>query len=121
MHELSIATSLIEVACESAELDGANKVTKLSLRIGDLSGVVADALHFSFSLAAEGTLCEGAELDIEHVPVVAHCPRCDESFTLRDVNRFICPKCESPTPRILTGQELDLISLEVHVDETARA
>ena len=55
MHELSIAQSLIDVACEAAEREGANRVTRLTARIGVLSGVVKECLLFSFGLAAEGT------------------------------------------------------------------
>ena len=76
MHELSIAQSLIDLACEAALREGADRIERLNLRIGRLSGVVREALEFSFELAAEGTLCEGAILEIEDVPIAVMCPRC---------------------------------------------
>jgi hydrogenase nickel incorporation protein HypA/HybF len=121
MHELSIAQSLIELACDTAEREGASRVTKLHLRIGAMSGVVVDSLLFSFDLAAEGTACEGAKLDIKEVAVRVHCPRCDAAKSLPDSYAFLCPTCGSPTPEILEGRELKLISLEVDEHDAACA
>lgn len=113
MHELSIAQSLIDVASQAASDEGSDTVTRLNIRVGLLCGVVKDALFFSFELAAEGTACSDAELSIEEVPVTVHCPDCEEAKTLVDTYHFCCPTCGAPTPKILTGQELDLVSIEI--------
>lgn len=113
MHELSVAQGLIDLACEAAEREGDVRVTRLTVRIGRLSGVVREALEFAFDLAAEGTLCQGAALATEEVPVTVRCPICREVKSLKDDYAFICPTCESPTPEILSGRELELLSLEV--------
>ncbi len=113
MHELSIAQSLIEVACDAATENAAKRITKLRLRIGRMAGVVEEALRFSFDLAAEGTACEGAALDIEDVAVSVMCPACNGAKVLEDCYALMCPTCQTPTSQILTGQELELVSLEV--------
>jgi hydrogenase nickel incorporation protein HypA/HybF len=119
VHELSIAQSLIDLACETALREGAYRIAKLNLRIGRLSGVVKESLEFSFELAAEGTPCEGARLEIEDVAIAVMCPQCDEIKTLGDGYQFCCPSCGSPTPEIVAGRELDLVSLEVGPHESA--
>ena len=43
MHELSIATSLVDVAVRSAVANGATRVTKLCLKLGALSGAARAA------------------------------------------------------------------------------
>ena len=113
MHELSIAQSLIELACEAAAQDGCERVTRLFIRLGALSGVVKEALQFSFELAAEETACAGATLEIEDVPITVFCSTCKERKTLSDDYLFCCPTCGLPTPEILTGRELELVSVEV--------
>ena len=65
MHELSIALSLVELACEEASQRQLGSVQALHLRIGAQSGVVKEALRFSFDVAASGTPIEGATLSIE--------------------------------------------------------
>ena len=117
MHELSIAQSLIEQANACAAEQGASCVLALNLRIGRLSGVSKQALLFSFELAAEDTLCAGAELTIEEIPIRAMCPQCKESKELSDSYCFICPDCQNPTAELLTGQELELVSIEIDFQE----
>ena len=52
MHELSIAMALVELASEEAQRLGAVRVDALFVRLGARSSVAADALRFSFDLAA---------------------------------------------------------------------
>ncbi len=116
MHELSIAMSLIEVAAEEAERLEV-RVDALHLRLGPLSGVVKEALLFSFDLAAEGTAVAGARLEIEEVPVVVFCPACQEEKTLPSLQSFHCPVCDTPTPDVVRGRELELATMEVSARE----
>ena len=113
MHELSIAVSLVEAACEKAAELGGVRVETLNVRLGALSGVVREALEFSFDLAAEGTAIAGARLVIEEVPVTVRCPRCAVERQLASIQHFHCPVCGTPTPEVVAGRELELASLEV--------
>jgi hydrogenase nickel incorporation protein HypA/HybF len=121
MHELSIVQNLIELASEGAAREGSNCVRKINVRIGALAGVDYDALQFSFELASEGTPCEGAVLEVERVPATAMCPRCQRPQPLSDAYVMNCPECGGPVDGLLSGQELDLISLEIPDDAAACA
>ena len=68
MHELSIAMSIVEIACEEAGRQGGCPVEEVRLKIGKDSGVVSDALLFSWELACEGTSAQGARLLVEEQP-----------------------------------------------------
>lgn len=114
MHELSIAMALVETACEKAGELGDVEVEALHVRLGALSGVVREALLFSFDLAAKGTPLEGARLEIEEVPVTVRCPRCREDRALPSVQHLRCPVCAERTPEIVRGRELELAALEVN-------
>jgi hydrogenase nickel incorporation protein HypA/HybF len=116
MHELSIALSLIDMASEEAARLGV-RVEVLNLKLGALSGVVKEALLFSFDLAAEGTPVAGARLAIEEIPVVVFCSSCDEERPLPGIQSFLCPVCGTPTPEVVRGRELELVTLEVSATE----
>lgn len=113
MHELSIAVSLIDAASQEAEAAGAARVEALRLRLGPLSGVVPDALRFSFEVAAAGTPLEGAVLKIEEVPVVVYCPACAAEKTLVSFYGFACPDCGDLAQEVRQGRELELTGIEV--------
>lgn len=113
MHELSIAMSLVDAACESAEQLDATCVHALHVRIGPLSGVVRHALEFSFGVASADTRIAGARLVIEETPLVIYCHICHEQRTLNSVQHLCCPVCNTPSPDIVQGRELELVALEI--------
>jgi hydrogenase nickel incorporation protein HypA/HybF len=113
MHELSIAMSIIDAAAEEAARRGASQVHAVHLKLGPLSGVVKDALLFSYEVACEGTPLAGSRLLIEDVPVVAYCGQCCEEQTIDSIQRFICPKCGALTPDVTQGRELLVTALEI--------
>src|SRR6187399_2659049 len=105
MHELSIATTMVEMAAEEARLRGGVEVLAVHLKVGRLSGVVKDALLFSWELACEGTPLRGSRLVIEEAPVVVHCPECDVDRTLPADEWLRCPVCKALTPDVVSGTE----------------
>jgi hydrogenase nickel incorporation protein HypA/HybF len=119
MHELSIARGLVEVASEAlSRCEPAPRgVRSVLVRIGALSGVVADALEFCYELSVQGTPLEGSRLVVQEQPVVVFCPSCRENKMLEDICRFRCPTCGTPTSELIQGRELELISLELVDDD----
>lgn len=113
VHELSVALSLVDVACEKAGALGDVRVDAVYVRLGVLSGVVKDALSFCFEAAAKGTAVEGARLEIEDVPVTILCPLCAAERQLASIQHLRCPICDEPTPDVIDGRELELAALEV--------
>jgi hydrogenase nickel incorporation protein HypA/HybF len=113
MHELSIAMSIIEGASQEALNRGGAQVHAVHLKLGALSGVVKDALLFSYGLACEGTVLEGSQLVIEEVPVIVYCSACEAEKTLDSIQRFCCPTCGSLTPDIVSGKQLELVAIEI--------
>jgi hydrogenase nickel incorporation protein HypA/HybF len=117
MHELSIASSIVEAAAEHCREAGGGRVAAVTLRIGRLSCVHEDALRFSFDLVREGTLLEAAELRIIDVPVRIWCPTCAAEVELPGIQRFACPACGTRSGDIRAGRELDLETIEVEAPE----
>ncbi len=113
MHELSIALSIVEGAEEEVARQGGGRVSAVFLKLGPLSGVVADALLFSYPMACAGTVLENSELRIEEIPVRIYCAECDREGEPKDYRILRCPYCETPSERVLQGTELELTALEL--------
>jgi hydrogenase nickel incorporation protein HypA/HybF len=113
MHELSIASNVVQLATQHAAEHGGGRVAAVTLRIGRLSCVHEDALRFSFDLVREGTPLDEAELRIVAVPVSVWCVNCQAEQELPGIQRFACPVCDTPTADIRAGRELDLESIEL--------
>ena len=113
MHELSIALSIIDTAAEEAARRGAAQVNAVHLKLGPLSGVVKDALLFSYELACDGTALQGSELIIEEMPVVVFCDACQAERVIESIQSFCCPVCGALTPEVIRGKELEVFAMEL--------
>lgn len=118
MHEMGIAMEIIEIA-EASIPDGmeAVQVESVNLRVGKLSAIVPESLTFCFEVAIKDTRLAGATLNIEQIPVVAMCKDCGNRWTI-DEPAFTCPKCQSGSIELISGKELDIVSIEI-LDEDA--
>ena len=113
MHELSIVLSIIDEIDEQSEARDLHDIEVVHLKVGVFSGVNRDALLFAWKLACEGTRLEDSRLDIETVPLVIHCAICRQDRTLPSHYQLCCPECNTPSETIVTGRELEVVSLEV--------
>ncbi|PLY07543.1 MAG: hydrogenase maturation nickel metallochaperone HypA [Arcobacter sp.] len=112
MHEYSIVQSLLESCEEHAKENSSTNVTKVIIKIGVLSGVEPDLLQTAFDTFKEKTVCDKAEFVINRQKVVISCLSCAEESTL-EKNEFCCPKCQSNQVKVIDGEDMYLMSLEM--------
>lgn len=107
MHELSIAQSIVEMVCERA---GEARVQRLTLVIGKLAAVMPDALRFCFDVCAEGTVLEGAALEIIEPPGRGRCPDCGREQEMTSL--FDACACGAAGLDCIGGDELRIKEME---------
>ena len=108
MHELGIAQEIVAIVSEQSK--GA-RVTRVVLEIGKLSAVLPDAIRFCFDLCSEGTVVEGAHLEILETPGRARCRQCSVELLLeRPFGRCECGNTDLDW---LSGEELRIKEMEV--------
>jgi hydrogenase nickel incorporation protein HypA/HybF len=113
MHEMDIAMEIINIAVASIPSDNIDaRVTRVNLQVGRLSAVIPNNLRFCFNIAAKDTPLEGAELNIEEIPVEACCNDCNHHWFIHEPI-FLCEKCRSGSLYLLSGRELDIKSIEI--------
>ena len=112
MHEISVMQSAMEIAIQHAQAQNAKQIHRVVMRVGTLAGVVPDSLMFAFDVVAQGTLAEGATLEIETVQALCVCGDCSAEFEPKDFF-YQCPQCSSIKVTLKHGKELDLSYLEV--------
>lgn len=114
MHELGIATELVELACSAARQAGACAVDRVFCRVGALRQVEPDLLREAFAAARSGTLCDRADLSVETLPLRARCPDCRTEFAVAGWD-WHCPCCGTDGDLLSQGDELELVSIEAQV------
>lgn len=108
MHEMAITQSVVDAVCEHA---AGRHVHSVNVEIGALCAIVPDAMQFCFELVTEGTVADGARLDLKLQPGTAHCRDCGQTFELRDLI-LLCP-CGSADVEVMSGRDLKILSMEV--------
>ena len=116
MHELGIMTGVVESVEQVAREAGAISVLKVRLSVGVMTEAIADALEFSFDILKEGTLLEGAELDIHMVEPRSQCLECGAEFN-HDRFHVCCPEFGSAQTKLLEGREHTIDSIEVDLPD----
>jgi len=113
MHELSIATNIVDIVCEKANAENVAKINSIELDIGSLAGIMVESLQFCLSMACKNTKAAGAKLIINNIQASALCKACKKDFVLK--NEFsACPLCENYNYTILHGKELSIKSINVN-------
>jgi len=112
MHEVSIMEQTLEIALNHAHKQGASQIHRIKLKVGELSGVVPEALKFAFDVVTQNTIAQSATLEVETIPVECYCSNCQENFYPSDLIH-LCPHCGQLSREVRQGKELELASLEV--------
>jgi len=112
MHEQGIVEALLALALENAEKAKANKILRIYLVVGELSGVLDEAVDFYFSFLSRNTIAAGASLFFNHIPAQLRCRNCNTIFTPEKLDLH-CPNCKEQQVEIIAGRELYIDSMEV--------
>jgi hydrogenase nickel incorporation protein HypA/HybF len=116
MHEMGIMAGVLDSVCAAAKDAGATKVTSVSLSIGRMTEAIEDVLVFAWEALSEGTMCEGATLQVTMVEPRSRCLECGHEFEHDRFHRT-CPVCDNPLTELIAGREMQLDSIEVDLPD----
>jgi hydrogenase nickel incorporation protein HypA/HybF len=120
VHELSIATAILEsVEKEAAQRQGSRMLT-VGLRIGELSGIDSDSLTFGWEAITRGTCHEELKLKIKSIAWLNCCEKCQHTFQVVDYQTR-CPACGNVQTDLVSGDELEITYIEIEEPEVAQA
>ncbi|MDR0311676.1 MAG: hydrogenase maturation nickel metallochaperone HypA [Acidobacteriota bacterium] len=112
MHELGIAENIMDIVRRSVPEGRAAAVGNIRLRVGPFAGIVPDSLKFCFDVLSSGSGMTNAVLQIEQTPLVALCRDCGDKSGVKNFV-FACPACGGGNLEIVSGEELEIIEIEI--------
>ena len=124
MHEFSTMQHIVEVILSEAQQHNPEKITRVNLKIGELTFLGIEQLRFAFEVLSRGTLLENAELKIENVKPLIRCTTCgyngDTDYDERPDLHFMIPllKCRrcGKDIEIVKGRECTVTNIQMEVD-----
>lgn len=115
MHELSVCLSILDQVRSIAAEHNADRVERIELKIGPLSGVEAELLRNAWPIASAGTIAVDADLLIDEAEIVVRCNTCDAE-TPATPNRLVCGECGDFRTTVTSGDDMILQRVELRTD-----
>ena len=124
MHEVATSQSLAETVLREAHERRATRVLKVQVEVGELSFLEPDQIGFWAEMCFQGTIAEGAELDIKLVRALVACQECPYRGDISVTNDpayhlvlpiFQCPRCGSSRLEVERGRECLLRRVELEL------
>ena len=121
MHELSMATQIVQAVLDEAKKYNAKKVKEVHLSIGKLTYLGVNQIRFAYKILIEDTILKGSKLFIEETDGKIECPNCNYkgNILLKDdpayhipIPTLQCPECNK-TANIVEGKECTIQSIKM--------
>ncbi len=128
MHEWAVAEGVVEALLRRGREEGARRITRFRLRLGEIGGVEEEMLRLALRELSRGTILEGAEMEVERERGRVGCRRCgtewspdresleeDALHLLPDLLPLFlrCPRCGSVDLEITGGRGVRIEWLEL--------
>ena len=120
MHELSIASAVVESGLEFLEAHEVRKVLTVRLAVGELSHVETEQLRFCYTAITQETPMENSTLEIENIAAVVECPRCtyrgrpkywEDALCAAPIPTLECPDCRG-TVEVVQGNDCAIKTIQ---------
>jgi len=112
MHETSIAKNLLDIILEKANECKASKITAITVKLGEFSGINQESLKFAFNNITLETIAKDASITIDQLPLLGKCRKCGQKFEIESIE-FKCPNCGSLELDIISGEEIYVENIEI--------
>ena len=118
MHEMSIASALMEQLLQIAEQQHAARIAEVEVHCGVMQQIVPESLRFAFDALSAGTPAAGATLKIVEEGVVAQCRSCGGRFAAA-LDNYQCPKCQVADVEVVAGRDIVLRTVVCETEDKA--
>ena len=113
MHELGIVFNITKQIDEIAKENKVNKVTSLTVEVGEVSTVVPEYFTDCFEWAKKKTeYLKDCKLNLVVLSALSYCEDCKQTYNTVKYGKT-CPHCKSEHTYLVTGNEVKMKQIEV--------
>jgi hydrogenase nickel incorporation protein HypA/HybF len=116
LHEMSLASAMLEQLQRIAREQGARRIVEVEVVCGVMQQVVPEALELAFEAVTAGTLAEGACLKITEEALQARCRACGQPYE-PEIYDFACPSCGQAQAELTAGRDVVLRTVVCEAEE----
>jgi hydrogenase nickel incorporation protein HypA/HybF len=113
MHELSLATSIVDFLQRLSKEQEMNRIDAIFLEIGEMTHVDPRQLRYSLKMVSQGTVAEKSKVYIRRSGIMFRCRKCGKESRLKMMDAITdyslkCTACGGADVDIDKGRELVL-------------
>ena len=112
MHELGICDALLKMVDDIAKDEQLECISRITVEVGTLSGVVPRYLEDCWQAVVDGTVYSDTQFVVDVVVGTARCLDCGCEFEADINDRLVCPRCGGDKLTPLSGRDLTLKEIE---------
>lgn len=122
MHEVSVVTGIVDAVIDELSKYDLEKVNSVTIMVGTLTNLGDEQMQFAYEIVTRGTILEGSELVIEHIPVEVKCESCgywgpvkmltDPDYESHSVPVLSCPECGGSI-KVVKGMECTVKCMDI--------
>lgn len=116
MHETSIAATIWDQINAVEKSNPGYEAKRVEIDVGTFSGVEQILLADALALVAQQHERIDVEFILQEIPLAVRCEDCLTDFTITDF-RFRCQECESQNLRMIDGDSIRLMHLDLQLME----
>ncbi len=113
MHEGSFTEEIVQAILKELGDRPGQHASRVRVRVGEMLHLQSDAVRLHFGLLTKGTGLEGAELELEEVPVRVRCRGCGAEGPVEDHHLLACPVCGEARVVVLEGKDVFIQSVDL--------
>lgn len=110
MHELTLANNILKIINQQTTLQKKRTVREVEVVIGELSGVMVDALKGALQAVLKDTNHANIQINLTEKVALAKCSNCSSKVNM-DTFYAQCPHCQNEHLDIIQGKELFVKSI----------
>ena len=113
MHELGVVFHIADSVEKVARENGAEKVSSVTMEIGEVSTVIPDYLIDVWNWHCKRVpILDGCEMVVERIHAVTHCEDCGKDYDTVPQG-ITCPHCGSERTYLVTGNEVNIKDITI--------
>ncbi len=122
MHEVSVVTGIVDAVIDELSKYKLERVNAVYIQVGVMTNLGDEQMQFAYEIVTRGTILEGSELVIEHIPVEVSCDSCgylgpaeiltDPDFETHSLPVLSCPECGGPI-KVVKGMECSVKCMDI--------
>ena len=129
MHEVATSQSLADAVLREAGARNATRVLRVEVEIGELSFLDPEQIGYWAEMCFQGTVAEGAQLDVRLIRPFVMCEECGHAGEIRLAEHpayhfqlpvFQCTDCGSSRLEVKRGRGCTLRRIEMEAPEEAQ-